>query len=84
VKYLAHLRHGSIIHPDDLATMDQLRAGWNEDSNGGDLYDGSGRELHTCAMTFNDGTEATLLINSALKSVTKCSVLLQAWADAKS
>ncbi len=36
VQLLAHLRHGTIINPADLATMDQLRAGWDEDSNGGD------------------------------------------------
>lgn len=91
VKYLAHLRHGSIINPADLDTMDGLRAGWSEDANGGDggekgvldglpdnalspgvywhagdLFGSNNRELHTCAMTFDDGTEATLLINSAL------------------
>ena len=109
LQYLAHLRHGSIIHPDDLATMDQLRAGWSEDANGGDggefgaldgvadnwrspgafwhggdLYGSGDRELHTCAMTFADGIEATLLVNSPLDSNTQCGVLLKAWYDAKS
>jgi CubicO group peptidase (beta-lactamase class C family) len=111
VTYLAALRHGSIIEAADLETMDQLRAGWNEDSNGGDggekgVQDGvadnklspgaywhggdlftakvGGRELHTCVMTFDDGIEATLLVNSALNSNTQCGVLLKAWYDAKS
>jgi CubicO group peptidase (beta-lactamase class C family) len=115
LQYLAHLRHGSIINPADLATMDQLRAGWNEDSNGGDggqsgapdgvadnalspgaywhggdLFGSNGRELHTCAMTFDDGTEATLLINSAIgaadpgEGTTQCGILLRAWIAAKS
>ena len=117
LQYLVHLRHGSIINPADLATMDSLRAGWNEDSNGGDggengvlnglpdnplspgaywhggdLFDATtgGRELHTCAMTFNDGTEATLLINSAIGAAdpgegkTQCGILLTAWNNAKS
>ena len=29
VRYLAHLRHGTIVHPDDLKTMDKLRLGWS-------------------------------------------------------
>ena len=36
VQLLAHLRHGTIIDPHDLAKMDELRMGCNEDSNGGD------------------------------------------------
>lgn len=119
LQYLAHLRHGSIIGQADLDTMDALRAGWNEDSNGGDggengvldgkadnwrspgaywhggdLYASNGDELHTCAMTFDDGTEATLLVNSAIRpatqtaapddsAATQCGVLLKAWYDAK-
>lgn len=105
VQYLAHLRHGSIIHPDDLAVMDSLRAGWNEDSNGGDggengVLDGvadnwrspgvfwhggdllGDRQLHTCAMTFEDGTEAALLVNSQLTSGTQCGALIKAYVDA--
>lgn len=113
VQYLAHLRHGDIIEPADLATMDALRAGWNEDSNlgdggqsgpadgvadnfrsegvfwhGGDLL--GTNQLHTCAMTFDDGTEATLLVNSPIAadndsntSDTQCGVLLRAWFDNK-
>jgi CubicO group peptidase (beta-lactamase class C family) len=115
LQYLTHLRHGSIINPADLETMDQLRAGWSEDANGGDggesgvldgkpdntlspgaywhggdLYGSSNRELHTCAMTFDDGTEATLLINSAIgagdpgEGPTQCGILLRAWTAAKS
>lgn len=36
VQLLSHLRHGTIINPLDLAKMDELRLGWDEDSNGGD------------------------------------------------
>jgi len=107
LQYLAHLRHGSIINPADLATMDALRAGWNEDSNGGDggengVQDGvadnfrspgvfwhggdllGSQELHTCVMTFAGGIEATLLVNSPLKSSSQCGVLIKAWYDARS
>jgi len=103
VQYLAYLRHGSIIDPADLATMDELRAGWSENANG---YDGNGdgkpdndlspgvfwhggdllgtNELHTCAMTFADGTEATLLVNSKLDddANSPCGVLIRAWHNA--
>ena len=33
VRYLAHLRHGTIVHPDDLKTMDDLRVGWAAANN---------------------------------------------------
>lgn len=107
-QYLTALRHGSIINPADLATMDLLRAGWSEDSNGGDggengVQDGKAdnamspgvhwhggdllgtNELHTCAMTFADGTEATLLVNSELIQGANgpCGVLIRAWTAAK-
>jgi CubicO group peptidase (beta-lactamase class C family) len=106
VQYLSKLRAGAIIGQADLDWMDEYRAGWNEDSNGGDggqygTQDGvadnfrspgaywhggdllGSRELHTCAMTFDDGTQATLLVNSELTSGTQCGVLLKAWYDAK-
>ncbi len=106
VQYLAHLRHGSIISHADLDTMDALRAGWSEDSNGGDggqngVQDGVAdnfrspgvywhggdllgtNQLHTCAMTFDDGTEAALLVNSPLTSGTQCGALIKAWYDAR-
>lgn len=104
LQYLAHLEHGSIIHDDDLATMKELRAGWNLKSGG---YDGNGdgaaddklsvgnyfqagdlattkKQLHHCAVTFNDGTEATLLVNSKLDkgAPSPCRVLLKAWHEA--
>ena len=107
-QYLTALRHGSIINPADLATMDLLRAGWDEDSNGGDggengvqngvpdnwrspgaFWHGGDllgtNELHTCAMTFADGTEATLLVNSELDAGANgpCGVLIRAWYGAK-
>lgn len=115
VQYLTKLRSGAIIGQADLAWMDENRAGWNEDSNGGDggqfgvedgiadnllspgahwhggdLFGGSNRELHTCAMTFDDGTRATLLVNSPIApdnssatANTQCGILLKAWNDAK-
>ena len=107
VRYLAHLRHGSIIHPADLATMDALRLGWNEDSNGGDggQYGGPAdgiadnplspgvfwhggdligtNQVHTCGMTFADGTEASMIVNSPLKGKSPCGVLLASWLAAK-
>lgn len=105
VQLLAHLRHGSIIDPDDLETMDEQQLGWNEDSNGGDggefgTQDGAPdnasspgvnwhggdligtNQLHTCGMTFDDGTEASLLVNSQMTSSSPCTVLLNAWLAA--
>ncbi|WP_182380108.1 serine hydrolase [Nocardioides sp. WS12] len=106
VQYLSKLRSGAIIPQADLAWMDLWRAGWNEDSNGGDggqsgpadgeidnwrspgaFWHGGDllgtNQLHTCAMTFADGTQATLLINSDFNGNTQCGVLLKAWYDAK-
>lgn len=110
VRYLVHLRHGAIIDPADLATMDALRLGWNEDSDGGDgdqngIKDGKpdnplspgvfwhggdlisdatpDPEVHTCGMTFPDGIEASIIVNSPLSSGGQCGVLLQAWAAAR-
>lgn len=106
VQYLAHLRHGSIIAPADLATMDKLRAGWAENANGFDgnndgnpdntmspgvfwhggalLGDAVSPGLHTCAMTFADGTEAALLVNSELTAGDgPCGVLIRAYRDAQ-
>lgn len=115
VQYLSKLRSGAIIGQADLDWMDEYRAGWNEDSNGGDggqngvedgiadnplspgaywhggdLFGGSNRELHTCAMTMDDGTQATLLLNSPIAADndpatagTQCGVLITAWNNAK-
>ncbi|MCX6402135.1 MAG: serine hydrolase [Propionibacteriales bacterium] len=109
VQYLSKLRAGAIISQADLDWMDEQRAGWNEDSNGGDggqyggpadgeadnwrspgaywhggdLIGDNKPQLHTCAMTFDDGTQATLLVNSELTSGTQCGVLLKAWYEAK-
>lgn len=78
VRLLANLRHGSIIHPNDLAKMDELRLGWSAGSNagsnvgafwhGGDLL-GTG-DLHTCGATFQDGTEVSMMVNSPISSLT--------------
>lgn len=109
VQYLSKLRSGAIIPQADLDWMDEQRAGWNEDSNGGDggqyggpadgkadnprspgafwhggdLIGDNKPQLHTCAMTFDDGTQATLLVNSQLASGSPCGVLLKSWYDAK-
>ena len=68
VRYLVHLRHGKTIDPADLATMDALRAGWREAGNlgagtppgvywhGGELQVNKITTLHTCGITFPDGT----------------------------
>jgi len=51
------------------------------------------KQLHTCGMTFNDGTEASILVNSHVQPTTTnakgevvsrdpCSVLYTAWAAA--
>lgn len=93
VRYLAHLRHGKIIEAPDLATMDALRAGWREADNLGPgtpapvrWHDGALQVnkitiLHTCGITFPDGTEASIIINSAT-TLNKCRVLRDAWIAA--
>ncbi len=92
VRYLAHLRHGSIVHPDDLAKMDELRLGWSSASTlsgepvgarwHGGAFNGT-NQVWTCGMTFPDGTEAAMIVNSAMKSGSACSVLLAGWNAAK-
>jgi CubicO group peptidase (beta-lactamase class C family) len=95
VQYLAHLRHGTIIDPADLAKMDELRAGWREANNlgagtpAGVYWHGGGLQqadrttiLHTCGITFPDGTEASLIVNSAMGNLNKCKVLRDAWIAA--
>jgi CubicO group peptidase (beta-lactamase class C family) len=105
VRYLATLRSGKILHPDDLATMDSLRLGWSENSNGGydPNHDGvsdnpesfgvwwhdgafNGENLPqvwTCGMTFAEGTQASLIVNSPMKVDKACGVLIQSWLAAK-
>ena len=78
-RLLAYVRHGSIIHTDDLAKMDELRLGWDGGSNagsnvgafwhGGDL-NGTVGDLHTCGATFQDGTEVSMMVNSPIASLT--------------
>ncbi len=95
VQYLAHLRHGKIIGPADLATMDALRAGRREASNlgagtpagiyryGGGLQQADRTTiLHTCAITFPDGTAASMIVNSAM-TLDTCAVLRDAWIAAR-
>jgi len=97
VRYLAHLRHGTIIHPDDLETMDTQapRLGWSKSSNTGDKlgvywHDGAfnnegAPQVWTCGMTYGDGTEAAIIVNSPLKSSkpSVCTILLDSWKAAK-
>ena len=103
VRYLAHLRHGTLVEPADLKLMDALLLGWDENSNGSDaehddapdepLSPGAfwhagrfirkGAELRTCGMTFSDGTEASIILNSPLAEGDHCRVLLEAWSDAR-
>jgi CubicO group peptidase (beta-lactamase class C family) len=88
VRYLTHLRHGSIVHPDDLKTMDTKFMGWNGGQNGarwhGGAFNGDGApQVWTCGMTFPDGTQAAMIVNSAMKSGDACSVLLAAYKTAQ-
>lgn len=95
VRYLAHLRHGNIVHPDDLKTMDDLRLGWSAENNlsgepatarwHGGAFNGDGApQVWTCGMTFGDGTEAALIVNSPLKDgKDACDVLLAGYQAGK-
>ena len=88
VRYLAHLRHGNIIDPADLKTMDDGRLGWNYASNGtfghgGALNPDNAPQTWTCAITFADGTEAAIIVNSPTVTTDRCDVLKLAWAAAK-
>jgi len=86
VRYLSHLRFGSILPQDAVSEMDSVLGGWNGDSSygtfvkGGDLTIGAvdvgdedptraGRvHVHTCVVTFPDGTAASVIVNSPLRS----------------
>jgi CubicO group peptidase (beta-lactamase class C family) len=89
VRYLAHMRHGNIVHPADLAQMDALHLGWDTGStkttfrHGGDITI-SGVQVHTCGITFPDGTEAALIINSPRGPAIpyQCDLLDNAWKNA--
>jgi CubicO group peptidase (beta-lactamase class C family) len=91
VRYLAHLRHGNIVHPDDLKKMDELRLGWSHQNTlsgepagarwHGGAFNGT-NQVWTCGMTFPDGTEAAMIVNSAMNSGNACSVLLTGWKAA--
>ena len=89
VRYLAHLRHGTIVHPDDLKTMDEKFLGWSGGSNTarwhGGAFNGDGSpQVWTCGMTFGDGTEASLIVNSPLKDgKDACDVLFAGYQAAK-
>ncbi len=89
VRYLTHLRHGTIIDPLDLAQMDKLLLGWDKGSangafqHGGDITMSDGVQVHTCGITFPDGTEAALIVNSPRENSTyQCSLLTTAWKNA--
>ena len=84
VRYLAHLRHGNIIDPADLKTMDDEKLGWNRGSGGAHGHGGALLPtLWTCAYTFPDGTEAAIIVNSPKVTTDRCDVLTQSWAAAK-
>lgn len=73
--------------------MDALRAGWREAGNlgagtppgvywhGGELQVNKVTTLHTCGITFPDGTEASIIVNSAM-ALNKCRILRDAWIAA--
>ncbi len=93
LRFMVHLRHGSIVSENVRNQMDAGRFGWSRNSNNvnakgafwhaGDGGVGGGREGHTCHMTFPNGMEASLIINSSLSDVgtTTCGVLLQSWQN---
>lgn len=99
VRYLSHLRFGSILPKDAVAQMDSYLGGWDKSSNGtfekgGDLTMSAEHigdedpthagvvQVHTCVVTFPDGTAASLIVNSPLGGDEKCLVLRKAWAAA--
>lgn len=92
LRFMVHLRHGSIVSDAVRTMMDSNEFGWNRNSNsngdgvywhGGDGFVGSGREGHTCHMKFPNNVEATLIINSTLTAVraSQCRMLLQSWQN---
>ena len=101
VRYLSHLRFGSILPKDAVTEMDSVLGGWDAASSrgtfekGGDLTlgavdvgdqdpTGAGRvQVHTCVVTFPDGTAASVIVNSPLGGPDyQCVVLRKAWAAA--
>ena len=101
VRYLSHLRFGSILPKDAVTEMDSVLGGWDGASSGGtfekggdltlgavDVGDqdptGAGRvQVHTCVVTFPDGTAASVIVNSPLGGPDyQCVVLRKAWAAA--
>ena len=92
LRFMVHLRHGSIVSEGVRTEMDSNEFGWtpNSNSNGsgvywhaGDGFLGGGREGHTCQMKFPNNMEATLIINSTRTGVgtSQCGVLLQSWQN---
>lgn len=88
VRWLSHLRFGKVMHPDDVATMDELNAGWDQGwyagghRHGGD-FTGT-NQVHTCGATFTDGTAVALIVNSPLKAGSdyQCDIVRKAWQAA--
>jgi len=88
VKWLSHLRHGTVMHADDVATMDALDAGWDPGwyagghRHGGD-FTGT-NQVHTCGATFPDGTAVSLIVNSPLAAGAEyqCTIIRRAWQAA--
>ncbi|MEO6349287.1 MAG: serine hydrolase, partial [Candidatus Limnocylindrales bacterium] len=102
VRYLSHLRFGTILPKDRVAEMDSVLGGWDGNSSfgtfekGGDLnmgavdvgdedLTGAGRvDVHTCVVTFPDGTAASVIVNSPLGGPDyQCLLLRKAWAAAR-
>jgi CubicO group peptidase (beta-lactamase class C family) len=97
VRWQVHLRHGTVVSAAVRQQMDQLvPLGWSPNKanagawtgafgHGGDLYDGNGRELHTCQAKFPGNVEASVLVNSKLLGgESQCTALLNAIKSATS
>lgn len=93
VRVLTQLRHGTLVHPDDRLVMDFYMLGWDDRttsfgvfSHGGDAISTTGGpEVHTCNITFPDGTEAAIIVNSPLVNgaAYQCTILRTAWQAAQ-
>ena len=91
VKALSALRHGTLVHPDDRLVMDFYELGWHTSSSfgifehGGDVRVGNWPQVHTCNITFPDGTEAAIIVNSQIVNGApyQCTILRNAWNAAQ-
>ena len=85
VRYLAHLRHGTIVHAADRQAMDAGMLGWNRRPAAGALAHGGvlrgAGNIRTCAVAFADGTEVSIIINSP-PATHPCDIAGAAWQGA--